>query len=225
MRQMLSSLLAILLLAASPATPPGAGQLLDEVVALIRSPGGEQRVVTLSKLREEARIALVAHGAPDAATRPLDGPALQAAFEWYLDQTLLLDEATRLRVFEVDRADALAELRRFQARFARPADYQSFLDRQELTEEELLAVLRRMVRVQRYLDSRVIRSSRVAEKDLEDFYQGHRAEFGDLPFAEVRDRVKARLVEERIASDVKAVVADLRGRATVRMLVDLSHGT
>jgi hypothetical protein len=52
-----------------------------------------------------------------------------------------------------------------------------------------------------------------------------RAEFGDLPFAEVRDRVKARLVEERIASDVKAVVADLRGRATVRMLVDLSQGT
>jgi hypothetical protein len=142
---------------AAPAPAPGeAGwRIREEVVALVRGPGASQpRAITLTRLEEEARIALVSSGATAAAEAPLDGPALRAALEWLVDQTLLGDEATRLQVIVVEPAELEAELRRFRERFADPAAYRAFLDGLELVEEELAAVLHRTVRVARYVESR-----------------------------------------------------------------------
>jgi len=214
--------LVLLALAAAGAGPAEEGQVLDEVAAVVRAPGGETRVVTLSKLREEARIALVSRGATDAAFRPLDGPALRAALQWYVDQILLFDEVTRLRVFEVDRAEVLAELRRFQGRFARPEDFRAFLDENELTEEELMAVLRRMLRVQHYLDSRVMRTARVPDADVEAYYRTHHADFGALSLEQVKEPIRARLSEDRIQAEVKSLVEDLRARGEVRLVGSLA---
>jgi hypothetical protein len=211
------------LLALAAAAPAGLpeGRVLDEVVAVVRSPSGETRPITLTKLLEEARIALVSHGAPEAAVRPLDGPALRAALDWYVDQILLYDEVNRLRIFDVERVEVLAELKRFRARFAKPDDYRAFLEASEITEEELMAVLRRMLRVQRYLDNRVMRSGRVSDADAQDYYRQHQQDFGGLPYPRVSEAVRARLAEERVKAEVKAVVGDLRGRSDIRLLVSL----
>jgi hypothetical protein len=128
--------------------------VVEEVVAVVRGPGAQPRVVTWTRLEEEARIALVSRGGTAAATAPLDRAALRAALEWVIDQTLLGDEAARLHLFEVDAAEADAELRRFRQRFATPAEYQAFLGHLEVGEEDLAAVLRRTLRVQRYVESR-----------------------------------------------------------------------
>jgi muconolactone delta-isomerase len=219
------SLALFSLLCLSAAPPPGqAGRVLDEVVAVVRSPSGETRLVTLSKLREEARVALVSRGAPDAAVAPLDGPALEAALEWIVDQILIADEVNRLRVFEVDRAEVLAELKRFRERFRRPEDYRAFLEASEITEEELMAVLRRMLRVQRYLDNRVMRTSRVPESEARAYYQEHRKDFDGLEYERAREAVRAHLIEERVKAEVKSVLADLRGRSEIRVLVSFSPG-
>ena len=214
--------LALLALAAAGAGPAEEGQVLDEVAAVVRAPGGETRVVTLSKLREEARIAMVSRGATDAAFRPLDGPALRAALQWVVDQILLFDEVTRLRVFEVDRTEVLGELRRFKEKFARPEDFRAFLDDNELTKEELMAVLRRMLRVQHYLDSRVMRTARVADADVEAYYSAHRSDFGGLTLDQVKEPIRARLSEDRIQAEVRSVVGDLRARGVVRLVGGLA---
>lgn len=141
--------------ASGEAPPRAQPELVEEVVAVVRGPGAPQpRLVTLTRLEEEARIALVARGATGAAAAPLDRAALRAALEWVVDQTLLGDEAARLQIFEVEQGDLDAELRRFRERFTRPADYRAFVDRLELSEEDLAAVLRRSLRVQRYVESR-----------------------------------------------------------------------
>ena len=214
--------LALLALAAAGAGPAEEGQVLDEVAAVVRAPGGETRVVTLSKLREEARIAMVSRGATDAAFRPLDGPALRAALQWVVDQILLFDEVTRLRVFEVDRTEVLGELRRFKEKFARPEDFRAFLDDNELTKEELMAVLRRMLRVQHYLDSRGMRTARVADADVEAYYSAHRSDFGGLTLDQVKEPIRARLSEDRIQAEVRSVVGDLRARGVVRLVGGLA---
>jgi hypothetical protein len=141
--------------AEAPPRARGEPVLAEAVVAVVRGPGAPApRVVTLTRLEEEARIALVARGATGAAVAPLDQAALRAALDWVVDQTLLGDEAARLQIFEVEQADLDAEVRRFRERFARPAGYRAFLDRLELSEDELGAVLRRTLRVQRYVESR-----------------------------------------------------------------------
>lgn len=214
--------LALLALAAAGAGPAEEGQVLDEVAAVVRAPGGETRVVTLSKLREEARIAMVSRGATDAAFRPLDGPALRAALQWLVDQILLFDEVTRLRVFEVDRTEVLGELRRFKEKFARAQDFQAFLDDNQLTEEELMAVLRRMLRVQHYLDSRVMRTARVPDADVEAYYRAHPSDFGGLTLDQVKEPIRSRLSEDRIQAEVRSVVGDLRARGAVRLVGGLA---
>jgi hypothetical protein len=163
--------------------------VVERVVAVIRSPAAQQpRVLTLTKLEEETRVALVARGGTLAATAPLDAQALRAGLDWLVDQTLLADEAARLQLPDVDAVEVAGELQRFKARFHRPADYAAFLARLDLPEEELAGTLRRGARVRRYLESRLGRS-------------------GDLS-------------DERAAAEAKAVAADLRARAEVRVLYD-----
>lgn len=218
--------LALAAAAALAASPPAAqGRLVEEVVAVVRAPGtGQTRVITLTRLAEEARIALVSRGAIRAATAPLDAAALKATLAWLVDQTVIMDEVARLQVFEVDRAEVLEELRRFKDRFQTPEGYRAFLGRLDLAEEELLVVLRRMLRVQRYLDSRASRAARVVDADVEAFYREHQADFGSRPLEEVRQAVRAHLVDRRVKAEVQAVVAELRARSEIRVLVPLEEG-
>jgi hypothetical protein len=155
-----TGLLLAALGAAFSSAPPPASAVVERVVAVIRPPASaEARVVTLTRVEDEVRIALVSSGAALAATQPLDAPALRAGLEWLVDQMLLSEEAARLQVFEIERREVLAELARFEARFERTGDYRAFLARHDISEEELASVLQRTLRVRRYVESRLTRPS------------------------------------------------------------------
>jgi hypothetical protein len=140
--------------------------VVERIVAVVRNPAsGTPRPLTLTKLVEEARVALVGQGATEAATAPLDDAALRAALRWVVDQWLVSDEAARLQVGEVTREESQGAVARFRARFADGAACQAFLASIDLTEEELGVTLARGLRVQRYLDGRVSRAARVAGEE------------------------------------------------------------
>ncbi len=207
--------LALSLAAPAPPAPEGA-RVVEEIVAVVRNPASAPpRVVTLTKLVEEARVALVSRGATAAATGPLDREALQAALEWLLDQMLVADEAERLRIDDVPREDVLEELRRFRARFATPALYARFLAGSELTEEELTVTLARMVRVQRYVESRVGRAARVTDDEVDRWLRDRGSPAAAGP---AREAARAQLAEKRARAQVKDLLAELRGRARIRVL-------
>jgi hypothetical protein len=208
-----------LLLAASPvATPPTAGgAVIERVVAVLRNPASAApRPLTLTRLDEEARVALVGQGAAAAAFAPLDVPARRAALRWLLDQWLVADEALRLKLGEVSMEEVRAVLQAFRQRFADPEDYRRFLAATELREEELQSILARGVRVQRFLDTRLGRSGRVAEDEVSRALAGQGLA---APTAAEREAARARLVAERAQAQVKQILADLRSRADIRVLV------
>jgi len=205
-----------LLVSLAVGAPAAAPAVLEEVVAELRNPAGAPpRAILLSRLAAEARIAMISRGAVEAAFRPVVAPALRAALSWLVDQTLLADDAARLQLSEVTHEQAAAELARFQARFPSRAGYDRFLAAAELTEEELSAVLARMLRVDRYLESRAGRGTFVADGEVADYVREHglRAE---SPGA--REAVRARMREERVEAAVRELLSDLRGRAEVRIL-------
>ena len=216
------AILAALLvpLSAGGVDAPSGGRVVDEVVAVVATRGREASVVTRSKVAEEGRIALVAHGGIEAATAPLDGHVLRASLDWYVDQFLLHEEAVRLQVFDVDRDAAVAELVRFKAEFATPAAFKAFLFQIDATEEDLTTTLRRSVRVRRYLDSRLGRL-RPAPREVEAWYEANASAYGGRTLAEATDEITARLTSARADAETKALLADLRSRADIRILVDL----
>jgi hypothetical protein len=209
--------------APAPATPPrpAEGRVVDEIVAVVRNPASSPpRVVTLTKLTEEARIALVSRGATEAATGPLDRAALRAALEWLVDQMLVADEASKLRIDEVDREAVAGELRRFQARFPTFAAYERFLEQGQLTEDELVATLARMIRVERYVQSRVGRAARVGDDEVDRWLRERGASGAAAP---VRDAARTQLAEERAQAQVRELLSELRGRADVRVVGQLGQ--
>ncbi len=214
--------LLLALVAASPAPPAAAspggvpGAVVEEIVAVLRNPvGAPPRVITLTRLTEEARIVLVSRGAMEAAFRPIDARALRATLEWVVDQTLLADEAARLQVAEVTRDQADAALARFRARFPDAATYRSFLASAQLGEEEISAALGRMLRVERYLETRVGRGGAVADADV---LRWARERGLSVETAAAREAVRARMGEERVELAVRELVAELRGRADVHVV-------
>jgi hypothetical protein len=209
--------LAFLLAAVLAADPTSqGGVVVEEIVAVLRNPAGTApRPITLTKLVEEARVALVGRGALDAASGPIDGPALAATLDWLVDETLVADEAARLRLDELARGSLEEEVARFTARFPGPAEYRAFLARAELTEEELAATLARGLRARRYLESRVGRSARVSEADV-DREVAARLQAGVT--APVREAVRAELVADRARAQTAVLLRELRARADVRVL-------
>jgi hypothetical protein len=219
MAGMMAPALALLLAATSPAPPADAapaGEVVEEIVAVVRNPAGAApRPVSLTRLTDEARIALVSRGAAEAAFQPIDVPALRATLDWLVDQTLLSDDAARLGVAELDREGAAAELRRFRARFPDPAAYARFLAATELSEDEIAAVLVRTLRVDRYLETRIGRSATVADDEVQAYVREH-----DLSASTraAREAVRARIAQGKVDAQVHALVAELRARADVRVL-------
>lgn len=210
--------LLLALAAASPAPPVAAspGAVLEEIVVVLRNPvGAPPRVITLTRLTEEARIVLVSRGAVEAGFRPIDARALRATLEWVVDQTLLADEAARLQVAEVTRDQADAELARFRARFPDAATYRSFLASAQLGEEEISAVLGRMLRVERYLETRVGRGGAVPDAEV---LRWARDRGLSVETTVAREAVRARMGEERVELAVRELVAELRGRADVHVV-------
>jgi hypothetical protein len=202
--------------AAPAAGTADAGTIVEEVVAVVRNPpGSPPRAITRTRLVEEARIVLVSRGAAEAAFRPIDDRALAATLAWLVDQTLLADEAARLQLAEVGRDQAAAELRRFQARFPDRAAWGRFLAATALTEEEVSGVLSRMLRVDRYLETRLGKGGTVEDADVVAF-----ARERGLPLEgrAAREAVRARLAELRLEAAVQELLAELRGRAEVRVL-------
>jgi hypothetical protein len=212
----MADMLAILLLATLSASP-AEGRVVEQIVAVVRNPAGAQpRPLMLTRLTQEARVALVGQGALEAAGAPLDDAALRAALRWLVDQLLVADEAARLQVDEVAREDVLTAARRFRERFPTEAAYLRFLAAADLTEEDLQVALARDLKVQHYLDSRVGRSSRVSDEEVARFLAGQGAA---LESSGAREAVRSRLSSEKAQAQVRQLLVDLRARADVRVLV------
>ncbi len=214
---MRSIVLALLLAIAPIAARPAGGVVLERVVAVVRNPAGAApRPLTLTRLDEEARVALVGQGASRAVLAPLDAAARRAALRWLLDQWLVADEANRLKVDEISREEVQRALQAFRQLFPDEAAYRSFLATSELPEEELRSILARGLRVQRFLDNRLGPGARVSEEEVSRWLAGRGSA---VPTPAERDAARSRLSNERAQEQVRQILADLRSRADIRVLM------
>jgi len=211
--------LAALLAAAAPDAGTGQGRVLDRIVAIV-----DRQPLTLSQLELEARVAFIANGGTDAATAPLGDRDLASALELAIDQRLVLAEADRLRVYDVDDAAVASALKDFQARLHGDKQFRAFLDSQETTAEEVAAILRRALRVSRFLDSKIKLASHASEDDLRRYFAAHASELGDLPYDRQRDTIRALITRERKEALTRKQLDELRARADVRTVIPFATG-
>jgi hypothetical protein len=75
-----------------------------------------------------------------------------------------------------------------------------------------------MLRVRRYVDSRVSRAGQVTEADVDAWLAAHPAGEAAADKEAARKAARSRLAEERTREDLQALVLDLRSRADVLVL-------
>lgn len=215
-----AALAAGLLPLLAAAEPPPRGKVLDRAIALV-----EGRVITLSELEFEARVALIQAGGREAATAQLDEAALRAALEQSIGQRLETSEAEKLQAYPVEEAEVEAALRAFEARFAdEPGGFERFLAQCEADRQELATVLYRQLRAAKLLDSKLRLRAQVTEADLRRYYELHLAR-GGPPFEEIKAALRQKLVAERMAALTAAELAHIRRGADVRVIAPFARAT
>ena len=199
-----------LLLLSVLATTAASAEVLDRVVAQV-----DGRVITLSDLRFEARVAMVERGGAALADAPLDQATLSSALELSIAQRAAGAEADRLGSFPVEAGDIEARLKRFEGRFSDQAAFERFLAASGAELGQLREVLGRALRAERELDSKVRLRAQVSESDVRRAWE---AEGSHGSFDQERAGLHDQLVRQRYEAAAREELAKLRAAAQVRIV-------
>jgi len=200
-------LASILCAAAVARAQPAAGErkLVDEVVAVV-----DAHSITLSELSAETRIHLVEQQGARVADAIPDRALLAASLRRLVEERVILAEVDRLRLFDLDRAEVDGALARFRARFATVEAYDRFLEKIEMSSDEVASALARDLRVARYLDNRLKLAAQVRDGELDEAMRA-------FPGAD-RASLRQKLAREKYERLLEALLGDLRRKADVRIL-------
>ena len=204
--------------ALTAAAPARAEEVLDQVVAVV-----EGRVLTLSELTFEARVALIQQGGARAATAPLDRALLQASLAYAIGQRLQATEADKLQAFALEEGEVATAVQRFTDSIGGPRELEVFLQRNEADLAALTAVLSRKLRAEKILDSKVRLKAQVTDAEVRRYFDAHAGELAGS-WESLKAPLREKLVREKYQRLATAELAQLRKGADVRVLPSFSEG-
>jgi hypothetical protein len=204
MRILIASL-AYVVTAALPAAAPA--ELVDHIVAAVNN-----EVITASELAHTVAL-------NERLGRPeRDGKTLETeTFEGLVTRRLLVQEARRLRFVEVSDQELGAEVERLGKRFGSDDAFSSFLNTLDLTEPELARMLGEQLLVEKFVEKKIGLFVRVTREEVQNYFDSHAPEFQGRHFQDVQKAITELLTEQKVGQQLDQYVAELRGRADVRV--------
>lgn len=189
------------------------GHLVDRAVAVV-----EGRLLTQSELEFEAWVALIQAGGEWKDGQTLDEDTLRDSLDYAISVRLQNNEAEKLKVHPVEEKQVLESYERLRSRFDSEPQFRRFLGQFDVDESHLVTVLARNVRAAQILDARVRLRAQVSERDVRAYYQTHAGEFGGLGFDAIKERLRERLLGEKLKELAVLELKRVRKGAEVRLL-------
>lgn len=180
----------------------------------------ESQTITLSELSAETRIGLVEQQGAQVADAVPDRPLLAASLRRVIEERVVLAEVDRLKLFDLDRAEVDAAVARLRRRFSSRERWEAFARSLRLTDAEIAAVLSREIRVARYLDNRLKLAAQLRDSELDDALRARGASAAPAD----REALRQKLSREKYDRLLGELLAELRRRASVRVLDPLDGG-
>src|SRR3990172_8492545 len=188
-----------------PATAPA--ERIDRVVAAVNN-----EVITLSDLRQAVRFNEEMGGASR------DRKNIEAeTLEGLINKRLLLHEARRLSLAEVTEQDVNAEVGKVRSRLGSDKAFRDFLQRMDMTPEQLGRMLGERLLVERFVEKKVGLFVRVGRDEARKYFDDHPEEVKGKRFAEVSKAIVALLSEEKTGQQITRYLAELRSKADIRI--------
>ena len=197
--------MALLILLALLAEP------FERVVATV-----DHQVITLLEVRKAARIEMVRGGAVAATVSEPPPDLLELMRVHLIQEALLLDEAQKSALPATPDHDVDVAFATFTARFPTPQALQQFLTSSSLSIDEIRDVLRRSLRVDKVLDTRVRSRIQVSAADIAKY----RALHPDA-FSWSTGEVTRQASQEQLITRTRGYLQELCERAEVRVLGQL----
>jgi hypothetical protein len=188
-----------------PATAPA--ELIDRIVAAVNN-----EVITLSDLRQAVRFN-EEMGGGSRDRKDIEAETL----EGLINKRLLLHEARRLSLTEVTEQDVSDEIGKVRTRLGSDKAFQDFLQRMEMTLEQLGRMLGERLLVERFVEKKVSLFVRVGRNEARNYFDGHPEEFKGKRFLEASKTIIALLSEEKTGQQITHYLADLRNKADIRI--------
>jgi hypothetical protein len=185
-------------------------QLIDRVLAVV---GG----TPITLLDVDAAMKLGTVPQPTGTDDPV-----QAALNVLIERQLELLEVNRYVPPEPEAPAIDTRLAEMRARFQSPSAFAAALQATGVTETQLRATVRDMLRIESYLQQRFGTNYQPGDAEMTRYYRTHEADFtrnGTLmPLESVRDDLRKLVAAERTDTLVRNWLADLRRRSEVTIL-------
>ncbi|MBW2700666.1 MAG: SurA N-terminal domain-containing protein [Deltaproteobacteria bacterium] len=192
--------------------------LVDEVVAVVN-----KHVITLSKVRQESALILVERRGEEGLAHQITKAFMSQVLDFLINQQVLLDEARRVKLPQVSDEEIRRLLSGFKARFLDAETFARFLFTHSMTEDGIIEVLVRHLRVERLKESKVRSIPKLSEAAVRSYYEANQARFGGADYQTVAEAIRHRLAGERKDKELARWVWALRRRAEVKVLVEMAH--
>jgi len=208
--------------------------LLAPLVAAGQQPGNRGGVVVVDKMVATVNGELITYSdllwqLALQPNTPLDSPSsedLNRALDLLIRQLLIGQEAEKLPSINPSDEEINAALKQLLEHFPSRAEFEERARRVGLSGEQLKELVRRRVRIDKYLDFRFRSFTVVTQKEVEDYYRDvwvprfRRRQPGSLlpKFEEVRAEIEKTLTEDKTESDLTTFLDEARERAEVIIL-------
>jgi hypothetical protein len=182
-------------------------ELVDRIVATVNT-----EVITASEL--SGAVALNQR----LGNADKDRTAMEATtLDGLINRRLLVQEAHRLKFVEVSEQERSAEVENVAKRFASDKEFSDFLAALDMTRQDLARMLGEQLLVERFVEKKVGLFVRVTREEAESYFNEHAAEFKDKRFQDVQKMISALLTEKKMGLQLAQYLAELRGRANIRI--------
>jgi hypothetical protein len=184
-------------------------EIIDRILAVV-----EEQLITLSDVRGVLRLEL--------ETVPQAADQIAAVLDKLIERQLVLMEVERFAPPEPPPDLVETRLSAVRARFPDALAFETTLHQIGWPVETVRRYVRDTLRIESYLQQRFTAAIQPSDDEIAAYYRLHADDFtknGVLaPYAEVRNQVRAQLVEERRVVLVRDWLSGLRRRANLLLL-------
>ena len=184
---------------------------VDRIAALV-----DRQVLTVSEITQMEEIRFF----PRAAGQS-DGDYRHAILDDLIAQALRYRDVERFGAADVSKDAIEARLLEIEKRFASPAEFDTAVQRAELTLDEVRALIKRELQVENYIQERFAPMIGVSTDEIETYYHGpwtqerRRRGLPVPPLADVQDELRTELKSSRLQQEIDKWTAELRSHANV----------
>jgi hypothetical protein len=190
---------------------PAESATIDRIAAVV-----DRQVLTVSEVSQMVQLRFFTRAANTS-----DDDYRHDVLESLIAQALRYRDVERYGAADIPKDSIEARLREIAARFASPAEFAAAMQRTELSEEEVRALVKRQLQVEAYIQERFAPLIFVSNEEIASYYTGPWSAQRRLrglavpPLNDVREEIRALLRSDRLQSEVERWTTQLRARANV----------